>query len=202
MLSPIDSTVNAASGACRRWATVGMDTVAQSRVPRLVYRAVRLQYRDVDAKRGGPMVLGRKAQHCRHRGTGPDGEPWADAALGIVRRSACRPVQSAPVTDVPAVVCGASGASPGSADIPRSPWPGITVDVYLGHWLRFCANRDRPGRRFSPRLSRAGRYRPPRLWPVSRQTPPVQLDRRLAALSWRWPDPQRSSRSTQYRSRE
>lgn len=33
------------------------------------------------------------------------------------------------------------GASPGSADIPRSPWPGITVDVYLGHWLRFCVNR-------------------------------------------------------------
>ena len=37
---------------------------------------------------------------------------------------------------------------------------------------------------------------------ASRQTPPERLDRQLAALSWHWPAPQRSSRSTQYRSRE
>jgi MFS family permease len=37
-----------------------MGTVAQSRVPRLVHRAVRLQHRDVDAKCGGPVVLVEK----------------------------------------------------------------------------------------------------------------------------------------------
>ena len=50
------------SGACRRWAAVGMGTVAQWHLPKLVHRPVRLQHRDVHARRGGPMVLGGKAQ--------------------------------------------------------------------------------------------------------------------------------------------
>src|SRR6516164_2050197 len=95
----------------------------------------------MDAKCRGAVVLDRSAQQCRHRGTGPDGEFWADAPFGIVRRSACRPVRPAAATYASAVVCSAGGARPGSADLPRSAQPGSAVAVYRGHWLRFRTDR-------------------------------------------------------------
>src|SRR5271156_355723 len=112
-----------------------MGAAAQSRVPQLIYRLVLLQHRDVHAERCGPMVFGGKAQQRCHRCTGPDGESWADAAFRIVRWCARRSIRPATVTDISAVLRSGGCASPGGADLPRSPQPNVTVDVHRGYWL-------------------------------------------------------------------
>ena len=125
------------------------DTVGQpspwaplhSRVYRSLFMAQFGSKWDVDAERCGPMVFGGAAQQRCHRRTGPDGQPWTDPAVRIVRRRACRSVRPAAVTDISAVVCRAGGLRTGAGDLPRLARPDITVDVHRGHRLRGCAHR-------------------------------------------------------------
>ena len=101
----------------------------------------RLEPRDLDAKCGGAMVFGRDAQHCRHRGTGPDGESWLNAHFGLVRRRACRSIRPTAAADCSAVVRRGGYAGLGGVDIPRPPYPGVTVVVHRRHWPRLRTDR-------------------------------------------------------------
>src|ERR1700678_351757 len=120
-----------------------MGTVAQSRVPQLIYRLVLLQHWDVHAERCSPMVFSGEAQPRCHRCAGPDGESWPDAAFGIVRWRARRSIRPAALTDISAVVRSGGRAGPCGADLPRSPHPDVTVDVHRRYWLRLCARWTR-----------------------------------------------------------
>ena len=135
-----------------------MGAAADRCVPWPFHRRADVEHRDVDANRWGAVVSGRKTRQSNGHRAGSDGQPDADADVGVARRRTRRSGRPPAAAHRRAGVCGSRHRGVDSTRGRRCTGCGFTAGADLRRRLRRRA--DDPGMAGDRARARATRATP------------------------------------------